>query len=398
MPTCADYEGYDLGRNTGGQVIVELEHSYKDFSDPSCPGLSLRMGQPPSHQSPAQFRWRSLRLFRLALLLCFPLSASGTEDDSGILLQRPRPGPQDLPREGSDRGSQNPNQPSLAAYLDFTLADAARACGAETSGSKGLKGIENKAWDCIFLELDVDGDGSITPSDVEKASWLQGSALVQRLNISKQDCREASALLATWYPKLAPFLVRHAQEVLLSAWTGSAPAGLPEPDVGFAFEDREKAGLQLTELTDCEDALLKTILPAFNLVTSVVGLSLPNSASEALLQRVSMDVSLLSKVQTLISELGGPGEIVKNTEVTASFVFKVAAELWNEGVLATVLNEVRQSMSWWDWVSTSVPMVASLSSFFLTGSTLNLVIAVGLGGINVVNLGKALMSLEGACL
>ncbi|CAE7693314.1 unnamed protein product [Symbiodinium sp. CCMP2592] len=296
---------------------------------------------------------------------------------------------------------QKRQNPSFSAYLDFTLADAARACGAGMWG--GSSGIDEKAWDCIFPKLDLDGDGSITPSDVEKASWLQGSVLVQRLNISKQDCREATALLAAWYPKLAPFLVRHAQEVLLSAWTGAKPFEAPEPpEQDLALAAYESLSLrsqppELLELSDCQEALLETVPPVLNLVTSVVGPSLPHSAAEALLKRVSLDVSFLAKVHQVVSELGGPDKILRNTEATASFVFRIATELWNDGVLATALDEIRLSMSWWDWVSTAVPMIASLSSFFLTGSTLNLVIALGLGGVNVVNLGKALSSTAQAC-
>ena len=328
------------------------------------------------------------------LLLAFVLvrqlaPVAGTDDSAFLQLLTSR-----MPE------LQGRQSPSFSAYLDFTLADAARACGAGMWG--GSSGIDEKAWDCIFPKLDLDGDGSITPSDVAKASWLQGSVLVKRLNISKQDCREATALLATWYPKLAPFLVRHAQEVLLSAWTGVKPFEASEPreqDLALAAYSavRSPQPQELLELSDCQEALLETVPPVLNLATSVVGLSLPHSAAEAVLKRVSLDASFLAKVHIVVSELGGPDKILKNTEATASFVFRIAAELWNDGVLATAMDEIRLSMSWWDWVSTAVPMIASLSSFFLTGSTLNLVIALGLGGVNVVNLGKALTSTAQAC-
>ncbi|CAE7883049.1 unnamed protein product [Symbiodinium sp. KB8] len=391
------------GITTSTEGFANEEEGLKEVLSPGDESIDFEEFSDIRFQDP-----RPLRLTRLVqegfcslnlpslmaiLLLAFVLvrqlaPVAGTDDSAFLQLLTSR-----MPE------LQGRQSPSFSAYLDFTLADAARACGAGMWG--GSSGIDEKAWDCIFPKLDLDGDGSITPSDVAKASWLQGSVLVKRLNISKQDCREATALLATWYPKLAPFLVRHAQEVLLSAWTGVKPFEASEPreqDLALAaYSAGSPQPQELLELSDCQEALLETVPPVLNLATSVVGLSLPHSAAEAVLKRVSLDASFLAKVHIVVSELGGPDKILKNTEATTSFVFRIAAELWNDGVLATAMDEIRLSMSWWDWVSTAVPMIASLSSFFLTGSTLNLVIALGLGGVNVVNLGKALTSTAQAC-
>jgi len=293
----------------------------------------------------------------------------------------------------------HPSSKAEEAMLDFTLADAG-ALENESVEEEGAKGIDQQKWSGMFHKLDTDGDGKITGADLDKDSFAEASVDVKRLNITKAQLQDALALMARLDPKLAPFLVKHGQLAVYTAWTGQKPPpGSPEPSADEITPVEEDDGRRMWELGDCEAALIMTLVPTVNLLLSALAIRLPGGKlAKAVLKYARKSKRFLKAVNKIVSTLGGPDKITGGGPPTmAKFIFQVGKEMWNSGVLKDALNEAVKSLSWWDYVAVGAPALAAVAAFFVTAGTANLIAAIVAGGVSVGELTVALVDVGKSC-
>lgn len=269
--------------------------------------------------------------------------------------------------------------------------------------------------------LDADSDSSLTDPDLGVVSFGKASAAVKRLNVTKEQLLDALASLATWYPKLAPFLVKHRQLLLRVAWTGTKPPqGTPEPSqdklvpASPRFGQADEGSHWLSTLGDCQAAETKCVFPSVGLMLSASGLTFPKGAVKKAVLRILRERKIASTsaaegakasgdrgllgVRTIAQSLGGPGDIMGSPIKLSTFARGVFQELWAGDGLWDVIESLAVELSFWDWVTTLVPMIAKGAGWVLTNGTANLAVAIGVGSDDVMDVVTALVEFGKSCL
>jgi len=270
----------------------------------------------------------------------------------------------------------------------------------ESVAVESAKGVDQSKWSDMFHKLDADGDGKITAADLDKDSFAEASVDVRRLNITKAQIVDALALMASLDPRLGPFLVKHHQLAVFTAWTGqNPPAGSPEPSADEITPVEEEDGRRMWGLSDCDAAIITTLVPTVNLLLSALSLHLPGGKlGKAVLKYARKSKKFLRKVNFIVKRLGGPKKIRGGGPAKiSSFIFRVGKEMWKSGVLKKALNEAIKSLSWWDYVKIGAPALAAVAGFFLTAGTANLVAVIVAGGVAVGELTAALIDVGKSC-
>jgi hypothetical protein len=294
---------------------------------------------------------------------------------------------------------------ALLSFLDTTLADAqTEAANVDWSH---MDGINKSSWDEIFSRLDVDGNNVISSEEVARASMFEASSTCKKLNITRNDIREALAVLVEVMPKLTPYMVKNSQVMVYSAWTGQKPPpGTPEPsqdDWEVAVNESALVGESTDQLTKCQGALISTIFPAVGILLSITGIRLPTDAGEELAQKIAFKIGknykLLKKLKT-VYKFADPGKIESSKITAVKFVKRVAKELWDSGVLKEAFTEVLRDLSWWEWTTIAVPALGSLAGFVVTGGasgTINIAIGAATFAIELGDLMFAVRLVRTRC-
>merc|ERR1719330_1352938 len=293
----------------------------------------------------------------------------------------------------------HPNYKAEEAILDFTLADAG-ALENESVAEESAKGIDQWKWSDMFHKLDSDGDGKLTAADLDKDSFVEASGDVKRLNITKAQIADALGLMASLDPKLAPFLVKHSQLAVFTAWTGKTPpAGSPEPSEDEITPVEEDDGRRMWELGYCEAAIIQTLVPTVNLLLAALAIRLPGGKlAKAILKYARRSKKFLGAVNEIVENLGGPDNVAGGgPSKLGQFIFQVGKEMWETGVLKQSLNEALKSLSVWDYISIGAPALAALAAFFVSAGTANLVAVIVAGGVSVGDLTMAIVDIGKSC-
>jgi len=297
----------------------------------------------------------------------------------------------------------------LEMLMDTTIADADTECEVHNNKNSpdwaDFRGLSKARWDKIFDTLDVDHDGTVTPADLSKAAAYEASESCEQL--TKEDVRNGLALVAEHQPKLAPYLLKHSQLVLYSAWTGrDPPLGSPEPSrkelmipshMPILLHHANVSLVAMKVGKECVWPLISLTMSLISIWRVAIGAYLPSVTKQqfesALKRLLSRRPDVLDKI---IKRIPDDVDLYRIQTIMAC-VMAVGSELWKSGLISDAVYEAFESMGWWEWIQIIVPFIAAIVLAYSTGGAINGAAAMSMIALNMVWLTAAIVNVNKKC-
>jgi len=237
--------------------------------------------------------------------------------------------------------------------------------------AKGDLTLSQHDWSQVFSKLDGNKDGKIDATDLIVAETQCAN---HHWNATQGHYRKAVAIMAESFPEFADFFIEHEDALIFFAETNtSAPKDAPLPSRYSMelFQNNSKKSRLSKKLalvqSDCEQELAMMLITCVGFAMELMGVYLIDSGDiadfpvppvhlfDAILS--GLKDTYIKKFADLMTALGS-GEFMQ----AATIVWEVLYGTFTLGILVDIIKAVYAEMSWYDWASTGLSLIAYVTA------------------------------------
>lgn len=231
--------------------------------------------------------------------------------------------------------------------------------------------VSQQDWLQVFSKLDGNKDGKIDATDLSVAETQCAN---HHWNATQGHYRKAVAIMAKNYPEFADFFFEHEDVLIFLAETNkSAPKDAPLPSrVSMELFQNNSQKRRLSKKLalvqdDCGNELAMMMITVTGFAMELMGVYLvdggdladfpvaPVHLFDAIL--TGLRETYIKKMAELMTALG-KGEFYQAAKV----VWEVLYGTFSLGILFDIIEAVYNEMSWYDWASTGLSLIAYVTA------------------------------------
>ncbi|WP_295927955.1 hypothetical protein [uncultured Akkermansia sp.] len=186
-------------------------------------------------------------------------------------------------------------------------------------------------------------------------------------NSSNSLLESSLQILCSWFPEEAPQLQKYKQEIFDSIEKGTKPSAMLST-LSYASEPLSLHKNVQSEVwnSPCVNSIMLFSFGTVCFIVGMTGLKLPATPTPNDVLPLMADVATpetYGHFRELIRIFNESESKIQK----AKAIFDLGKELWGTGVFKAIFKYMADTMTWFDWATTSVKTLAQLVAWFATG-------------------------------